>query len=259
MSLKLSIVTGTRNRPKSYRRFLESVFCAPTTDFEVVVVDASDGGKSYTDIDDGWDTIVNVIPEKPRLGPIRGYNLGFKAARGEYVAFFNDDCELLPGWDETAIAFMDRNPQVGIGIIYFKDHFGDWNTNGEPQPDASRFGPLYITQSLFNVVYANFGIVRRECGEQIGWQDEDALGFMYGGDTDLCFEAIWRGWQVVTIPDCRVLHWRQRDRERQDTRSLCKNDRAKFDAKWVPRLPELRDKQNKFMHLVGPRTIGKPQ
>jgi len=264
--MKLSIVTGTRNRPKSWARFLASAKAAATVETEIVVVDASTGPQWSQS---GYVTERGVPPYhfdirliregETRLGPIRGYNLGYREARGEYVVWLNDDCELIPGWDATAIEFMEANPACGMGVIYFKDHFGELGA-GDADGDPLAFGASYVNQVIFGIVYANFGIMRREVGESVGWHSED-IGFMYGGDTDFAFKMIMAGHQVLAIPECRVIHWRQRDDERAETIEQYgyRADRAKFDAKWVNQIGQLKAMQKPWAHLVGKRSIGEPK
>lgn len=255
----LSIVTGTRNRPKSWARFLASAKAAATVETEIIVVDASDGNcilERYTDEETKDGFRVRVVDEMKRLGPIIGYNEGYRKATGEYVCWLNDDCELVHGWDKTAIDFMEANPACGMGVIYFKDHQGSLG-KGDADGDPHAFGPRYVNQVIFGIVYANFGIMRREVGESVGWHSED-IGVFYGGDTDFAFKMIAAGHQVLPIPECRVIHWRQKDDERQNTAEQYgyREDRKKFDAKWVHQIGQLKAMQKPWAHLVGPRSIG---
>jgi len=147
--------------------------------------------------------------ESPRLFPNKGYGAACRRATGSFVAYFNDDCEILPGWDRTAIDFMDANPQVGIGAIYFRDNNGPWNF-----------------QTFWQMCFGNFGVVRREAGEQVGWFDEreafipeyqraECLRF-YGNDVGLALKLIDAGWGSVPIPGCKVQHYREQDEERRE-------------------------------------------
>ncbi len=153
--------------------------------------------------------------------------------------WLNDDCVLLPGWDTTAVAYMEQYPEVGCGIIYWKDR-----PNGEWQ---KRFG----IQHLFGIAYANFGFIRREIGEACGWFDE-SIGRKYCCDTDLSFSVIWNGHAVAPIPDCKLLHYREMDDHRANDNVNRSSERANFDRKWLPRQKELQEKQRAFLHLQRP-------
>src|SRR5690348_1580345 len=127
--IEMSIITGTRHRPESLCRFLNSVVDTASVKTEIIVADASDEFPDMHPLNLANIKNENIFSldrfhEKPRLGTVRGYNVAFRRATGRYVAWFNDDCTLLSGWDRTAIDFMDANPEVGLGAIYWRDPGG---------------------------------------------------------------------------------------------------------------------------------------
>jgi len=147
--------------------------------------------------------------------------------------------QLLPGWCETALEFMDQTPDVAMGIIYFKDcPNGDWK-------------PKFEYQQLHRVPYANFGIVRRDIGDELGWFDE-SLGVTYGADTAFAFELLVRGYGIAPIWDCKVLHYREIDADRTEHYRTIGSDRAAFDAKWRDRADEVLEAWEKWRHLSRP-------
>lgn len=204
--IQMSIVTGTRHRPDSFRRFVESVADAATVTTQLIVADASDvpdyALAMCLDVLRDCPAVVTASchHEKPRLGTAAGYNVAFRKATGRYVAWLNDDVQLEHGWDRIAVDYMDKWPEIGIGCMYFRDrNGGQWN-------------PTYYVQEYHGMVYANFGIVRREVGERIGWFGETVDH--YGVDNCISMAAIEAGYAVVPIPGCKCKHWREIDRER---------------------------------------------
>ena len=212
---ELSIVTGTRNRPDSLRRFLKSISATASVPTEIIVADASDDPRpplmyrECIDIKLGLIEHLFVLKESPRLGPNLGYNVAFRKATGRYVLWANDDCEMMPGWDRTAIDFMDEHREVGIGALYFSS-------------DGSR--TQFYVQTFQHLIFANIGIWRREVGEQVDWFEErkafvPELGReqgieFYGCDTAACLKVIDAGYAVCPIPNCRIIHHREQDAER---------------------------------------------
>lgn len=218
---EISIISGTRHRPDEYQRFINSVRDAATLPTEIIITDASDKSDYARDVLAYREPIWNatVIHEKPRLGTLRGYNVGFRKARGRYVVWFNDDCELEKGWDAVARDYMDAHPEIGIGAIYFKDA-----VNGELQS-------YYAVQTWQGMHYANFGVVRREVGQQVDWFDE-RCGRMYGCDNSICLNVLQAGFAVVPIPGCKVKHWRTMDMERVGNLDEANADAAKLGTIW---------------------------
>lgn len=219
----LSIVVGTRNRPDAFRRLVESIEKYTPMPWELVVSDASDRPIENEPVatDETWPKI-KVIPERPRLGHVKGYNRAFREARGGWVIWLNDDVEVLPDWADNAITFMEYNPHVGLGALYYE----------EPGKKA------FHMNLGWGIPYANFGILRREVGERIGWFDEDF--YMYGADNAIAFEMLMAGYAVVGIHSARVRHHSVNDPARQENERDAQTASAILSRKYEHRIPELR-------------------
>lgn len=205
----LSLVTGTLNRPGSFRRLLHSIQTNTSVPWQLIVSDASD--VPYVE---QADNIV-VLPEKPRLGCTRAYNRAFRAAKGEWVIWLNDDAEVLPGYAEAAIRFMEAHPQIGLGALHYSE-------------DGS---PFHIN-SAWGVPYANFGILRRSLGDQVGWFDEDLI--MYGNDNSLTFRVLLFGKGVSDIPNARVIHHSEKDQLRIENQKNRRHDNLILTKTYMP-------------------------
>lgn len=206
----LSLVTGTRNRPESFRRLVDSVERHTTVPWELVVSDASD--EPYQD---DFGPNVRIIPERPRLNCVKGYNIAFRAAIGEWSIWLNDDAEVMPGYDVAAIQFMEAHPQVGLGALHYSEGGGPFHVN-----------------SAWKSLYANFGIFRTRLGAEVGWFDEDLT--MYGCDNSLTFRFLLYGLGVSDIPNAKVFHHSEKDQcrvENQQARSL---DNRTLTEKYMP-------------------------
>lgn len=205
----LSLVTGTLNRPASFQRLLRSIQDNTSVPWELVVSDASD--VSYVPTDDN----IVVLPERPRLGCTRAYNRAFRAAKGEWVIWLNDDAEVLPGYAETAIRFMETHPQIGLGALHYSE-------------DGS---PFHIN-SAWGVPYANFGILRRELGNQFGFFDESLI--MYGCDNSITFRVLLAGYGVSDIPGTRIIHHSEKDHLRTENQQHRRHDNQVLTKAYMP-------------------------
>jgi glycosyltransferase involved in cell wall biosynthesis len=95
-----SVVVPTYNRPAALVACLESLSRLeyPAGAWELIVV--NDGGAdSFTAVS---DDLLNSLPLQllavPHKGPAAARNAGARQARGEFLAFTDDDCQVTPGW-----------------------------------------------------------------------------------------------------------------------------------------------------------------
>ena len=101
----MSVIVCTKDRPDDLRRCLDSLAALRTVPLELIVVDNSSGDPATAEICRGRS--VRYVLESGR-GSSRARNRGVAEARGEVVAFTDDDCMVDPGWlDGLADVFDD--------------------------------------------------------------------------------------------------------------------------------------------------------
>ncbi len=211
----LSIVTGTRNRPAGLQRLLESIQRYTDVPWELIIADASDVAISS----DGFPSNIRVIPERPRLGMSRGYNAAFAQAVGKFVLWLNDDCEVTPRYASAAVRFMEAHPQIGLGALHYSENGGEFHVN-----------------SNWGCTYANFGILPKWLGDNVGYFDGDIE--MYGSDNSLCFKVLLSGSGVADIPDSRVLHHSVHDALRVENQQNRLRDNHTLTTRYIPTKPQ---------------------
>lgn len=219
----LSIVTGTRHREASFERMLRSVIDNTDVPWELLVAQVS--YEPYACQRVQLTDRVRFFEEKPALGPAKGYNRLFRRARGEWVAWLNDDAVVEPGWASWAISYMRERPQVGIGAMYFAIRGSEGNVG-------------YHTQSWLGLPYANFGVIRRELGDQVGWFDDDVI--FYGNDNSLAFKVYLSGKSIHGLPGSKVVHYLCEDPQRKVNLKHHRVDNDRLYARYNPRLAEMR-------------------
>ncbi len=116
----VSVVVATRNRVELLRECLFAIKMQTLPSFEVLVVD--DGSNAETlaaydqlwkDLDDRFQLERPVAPNAPGTGPAGALNRGLRRARGEFVAFCDDDDH----WAKT--------DHLAVGIETLNRHNGD--------------------------------------------------------------------------------------------------------------------------------------
>jgi len=114
MTPRLSVLMPTYNRIQWLGNAMDSVL-APGLDLELVVLDngSEDGTWAYLSERARQDGRVRAIHwDVNNAGA--AYPALLETARGEYVNFFADDDEMLPGGLARKMEVLDRQPEVGL-------------------------------------------------------------------------------------------------------------------------------------------------
>ena len=127
--LKVSVVIPTCNRPELLKRAIRSVLAQTYQDFEIIVVD--DGMKERAgDAVLGFaDSRIKYIQNDISLGGGGTRNRGIDEAKGEYVAFLDDDDEWLPGKLEKQVTALNSSGEdvcaAFTGVYLFDETTGE--------------------------------------------------------------------------------------------------------------------------------------
>lgn len=118
----VSVVIPTHNRCDLLPRAIQSVLRQTEQDFEIIVI--SDGSTDDTDAlmleFEEKDKRIHYISYMPGRNGNYARNKGIKAAKGEYIAFLDDDDEWLPTKIEKQVALMEADDDVGL--VYTGTH-----------------------------------------------------------------------------------------------------------------------------------------
>jgi glycosyltransferase involved in cell wall biosynthesis len=117
-SPKLSIIVCTYQRYASLQRTIESLMpqILASPDVELLIIDNSAdqaAAKSFGARYHAISHIRYILEPKPGLSNAR--NVGCQAAKGEYVAYLDDDVIVGAGWARAILsAFAEAGPQAGV-------------------------------------------------------------------------------------------------------------------------------------------------
>ncbi|MDP5238442.1 glycosyltransferase family 2 protein [Uliginosibacterium sp. 31-16] len=202
---------------------------------EVVIVDnsASDAADSSVqnvrEIYRG-DARVLLLPQLTNLGFAGACNIGVGAARGDWLLFLNPDCVLHEHAVSELLKALHAAPDAGMAGALLLNPDGSEQAGGRravPTPWRSfvrafglvrfekRYPRLFSTYDLHALplpmgpepVEAISGacmLVRKSALEDVGLLDEGY--FMHCEDIDWCMRFRAAGWQVLFVPDARVVH-----------------------------------------------------
>lgn len=207
MSLTVSIIIATAGRGASLDRTLSSLRQLRYPHFEVLVVLGPSSDHSH-DIVAGYAHAIRCYTTD-RLNLSAARNIGLAQARGDIVAFIDDDAipepdwlnNLLSGYDTPDVAqvggFIRDNRGIGFQCRYVAvDRFGDsWGYEAMPADlDRNRF--LALTGTNFSA--------RRDVLMQIGGFDEEFAYFL--DETDVTVRLIDQGLISRIVPQAEIHH-----------------------------------------------------
>lgn len=201
MSLRFSVVIPTFNRRESLLRCLRSLSSQtiPPDEFEVIVVDdGSTDGTNTTIESHGWPFAVRVLREQ-NSGPSAARNLGVSNARGEVIAFTEDDVEVRPDWLKNAAPhFADERVVLVEGRTVYS------HTDVGVRRFEAGERHSFIPCNLF---------IRKETFTALGGYDpafyDRRTGLYFREDADLGFRIMDTGASTRLAQDVMVEHPRQ--------------------------------------------------
>ena len=185
-----SVIIPSYERPASLKKLLELLSRQVFADFEVVVVD-----QSATPLDLGLlrcNFALQYIHTTER-GPAKSRNLGIKHAKGQVLAFTDDDCEPDIHWLANAYKYFQDEGIVGLEGLVQSD-----------TTDAERYR-IVTNQGVEGIGFMTANLfIRRKVIDELGGFDE-RFERPFREDTDFGWRALAYG-QIPFARDVKVLH-----------------------------------------------------
>jgi GT2 family glycosyltransferase len=191
---------------------------------EVIVVDNASSDESRAilrryaggDADAATAARVRVVALDENRGFAGGNNAGARVARGERLAFLNNDTRVRAGWLEALQTPLTRDATVAFTtarIVYMHDpsiidSAGDgwtrWGGGFKRGHGRSADADAFQTPiEVFGACGAAF-MMRRAVFEELGGFDEDF--FLAFEDVDLSYRARLLGYRCMYVPEAVVEH-----------------------------------------------------
>jgi glycosyltransferase involved in cell wall biosynthesis len=191
----IDVVVCTFNRASMLEGIISSLM-AQTYPPERYLVTVVDDGSA----DDTWSKLEQMAASQSRLRPLRiahaglsaARNCGWRSARGDIVAFTDDDCLADPGW----LAAVART---------FADHPEALGAVGKTVTVAEQVTPMthQVVVSGPNTIYHGCNMAyRREVLSAVGGFDK---GAHYAEDSQFAAAVLTRG-PIVFAPEIVIIH-----------------------------------------------------
>lgn len=202
LPLLVSVVVPTYRRPELLGHCLAALLSQrmDPARYEIIVVDDGPDDDTRQAVSD-WTTLagahgpaITYIASRGPHGPAAARNRGWRAARGEIIAFTDDDTVPAPDWLENGVAAFDR-PDVqaawGRTVMPLERQPTDYERDAKGLESAE-----FVTANCF---------CPRQVLEQLGGFDE-RFRRAWREDADLYFRLLQRPGRVVHAPQAVVTH-----------------------------------------------------
>lgn len=269
MKPQVSVIIPTFNRLGRLKRCIDKIRHNTAAPHAVIVVDggSTDGTRAWL----AEQRDLHVVLETQREGAVRAINKGFQSASTDYVIWLNDDSYPLPGAIDAALEFfvsvstssffdggnpvaggderaerarvhtvadvlsVDRHPPpladlrfTGLGMValYHNEH-----RTRNVLHEVRRSHSTYHINHVRGYPYANFGLLRRDVLERIGWLDERFRFCAFDPDLALSLQ-IDHGLAVIGCPEALVHHDEDHDERKLEDVPTGRNDNVRLFEKW---------------------------
>ena len=177
---QISVVVPTCNRPELLKRALASVLAQTFQDFEIIVVD--DGVQSAAEVTASFgDARIRYIKNDGAHGGGAARNRGIEAAKGEFIAFLDDDDQWMPEKLQKQVALLkNAGPKTAFcfsAVVNIRD-------NGKEVTHVPEGETNFLERALtrFSGFLTSTLVVKRDALLAVGGFDES---FPAGQEPDL--------------------------------------------------------------------------
>lgn len=181
----ISVIVPVYNRADLISETIESILNQTYKNFELIIVD--DGSTDNTEevIGKFKDSRIKYIKTDNWGGPARPRNIGIKKAKGEYIAFCDDDDIWLPEKLEKQIRIFQISNETAMLYTRFKTIEGDVISNRIfPENGKYKSGNIFKSLYLRSFIACSSVVVKRNVLDQVGLFDTDP-NLIAIEDTDL--------------------------------------------------------------------------
>lgn len=171
----ISIIIPTYNRAIFLKKTLESIFAQTYRDYEIIVIDDGSPNDEAKEVCELFEKVTYLKIENSG-GPAKPRNIGIQKAKGNYIAFVDDDDIWLPNKLQVQVAVMDANPDFGLvhGCCEIINEDGVLQNRiiGRPGTPDVKHGDVSMRMMGNWTVMMPTSFIRKEIVDQVGFFNE---------------------------------------------------------------------------------------
>ncbi|MDX1651968.1 MAG: glycosyltransferase family 2 protein [Brumimicrobium sp.] len=197
-------------------------------DYEIILVDNASTEQDPDKFTELFPS-VKLIKSDKNLGFSKGNNLGIKYASGHTILLLNSDTELVSDSITLGFETLNRNQKIGVVTGQLVSPDGSIQNNCQSFPSLTKklvenfrlqkIMPValksrylkghyfdYSTPGKPDWVWGTFFMFRKDLLSTFENNKLPETYFMYLEDMEWCYEIRKKGFDIVYIPEIRVLH-----------------------------------------------------
>lgn len=183
--MNFTTIIPTYNRDDDLEHCLHSLQENSVYENEAIVLyDLNDKTKAICDQYGAKSVFDHARENGKRVKSLWGIlNEGLKAAASDYVLYLNDDCLVVPRWDEIAAGYFAKRNNLGLLVLR------TYGIGNLPCFRIAMMGGRFA-----GIPCANYGIINKKAGhrfdERIQWYSGDAdIALQFAADGDYAIEC----------------------------------------------------------------------
>lgn len=207
----ISILIATKNRPREIIACVRSILKNSNQQFEIIVIDQSTNQNTQDMLRSLRD--VRLISLRDRSGGKSvALNKGIPQARGDILAFTDDDCIVSKQWVQSIADSLREHPSVSAVFGQTKPYRAD-NVRGMTCP--ALFSPSRahsINRPCYHATHIGFGnnmAIRKSVFDELGgfrsWLGPGSIG-LNTEDAEMALRLLSSGCSVYANPRMLVFH-----------------------------------------------------
>jgi glycosyltransferase involved in cell wall biosynthesis len=184
MNSTVSVIIPTFNGSKTIKDAINSVFEQTYKDYEIIVID--DGSTDLTvDIVRKFQPAIKII-QQPNQGTMAARQNGIDSAKGEFIAFLDQDDRWFPQKLTKQVRLLRSHPEIGAILSNMKAVDENGTVLGfNVVPPHQCYSPSSEDLLLFNPGYPSSSLARKEVLTRIGGLDCSFGSSGAFGDSDM--------------------------------------------------------------------------
>ena len=214
---RVSVVITTHNRAGLLSRAVDSVLAQTYKGYELIIVDDCSADNTPAVMLTFADSRIRAVRHADNMGQSAALNAGIRLARGEYIAFLDDDDEWIDQKLTLQVRALDASDPI-VGLVYTWFDRVD-TTNGVRIVGGRDIASGDISEEMLGwelPAPTSTYLVRAEAARQIGGFDE---ALKIATDRDF-LTRLSMHWHVAVVPKVLMLLYGGHARSAQRPQAL---------------------------------------